>query len=352
MSLTRRSRAVCSFAVCAAALCLARPVCAQPSAAAACGTASRPWVAVHAPAELPGSVRGFVDLLRAELASRGIDLCAETSEGAAAAAPIATIDVASSPDEVTLSVEVHDAVTAKHVSRDVSLGGVPADSRPLTVALAADELLRASWAELALRRAPPTARPVPPEVTQTVRESVASSPTPPPAPPRVLLGVDAALERFASGTTFYGADASFAAWIVPRVAASLHAGLRSGAVIHASDGQVQPEGWLAGVGAQVGMTPPGMLRWGIDALARFDVEHVGFTPTAYGPAVGVQGSALAVLTELGAQAWLRILPTLRLGVRCVAMLPIRPVDATDAGREIAGVSGAGIGAQLGLWSTL
>jgi hypothetical protein len=260
--------------------------------------------------------------------------------------------VSSSPDEVTLAVDVHDAVTAKHVSRDVGLGPVPADSRPLTIALAADELLRASWAELALRSAPAPSRPVPPEVARTVRESVAAPPAPAPSPPRVLLGVDAAFEHYAAGTTLYGADARFAAWIVPRLAATLRAGLRSGTVVDAPDGQVQPEAWLAGVGVQVGITPPELRRWGVDAIARFDVEHVGFTPTPHASAVGVSGSAFALVAGLGAQAWLHILPTLRLGAQAVALLPVRPVDATDAGVEIMGVSGAGIGAQLGLWSTL
>jgi hypothetical protein len=307
---------------------------------------------VHAPAELPRSVTGFVDLLRAELSSRGIDLCAETAGGTESEPPIATIDVSSSPDEVTLGVEVRDAVTAKHVSRDVSLAGLPADSRPLTVALAADELLRASWAELALHSAPPPARPVPTEVTQTVRESVVTTPVPAASPPRVLLGVDGAFEHFASGTSLYGADARFAAWIVPRLAATLRAGLRSGGVLDAADGEVRPEAWLVGLGAQVSLTPPEQSAWGVDAVARLDVEHVAFTPTPRASSVGSPASDFAVVGGLGAQAWLRILPTLRVGAQAVALLPLRPVEATDAHVAIAGVSGAGIGALLGVWSTL
>jgi len=323
---------------------------AQP-ASSTCGSTGRPWVEIHAPADASRTVRGSVDLLRAELGSRGIDLCSETSVSGGAA-PIATIELSSSPNEVSLGVEVRDAMTAKHVSREVSLGGVPPDGRPLTIALAADELLRASWAELALSSAPPPPRPVPVEVTRTVRESVAPMVVQAASQPRVLIGVDAAFEHFASGASLYGPDARFAAWLVPRLAATLHLGLRSGAVIDATHGDVQPEAWLAGVGAQLTVTPPELLRWGIDAVARFDVEHVSFTPTPFASAVGTTGSDFALVAGLGAQAWLRVFPTLRVGAQVVALLPLRSVVPTDANVDIAGVSGSGIGATLGVWSTL
>ncbi len=95
-----------------------------------------------------------------------------TARAASAPPPLATIQVSWHPDAVALTVEVHDAVTAKRVSRDVALEGVPRDGQPLTVALEADELLRASWAELELRTAPPPAVPAPPEVTRIVHEAL------------------------------------------------------------------------------------------------------------------------------------------------------------------------------------
>ncbi len=56
-------------------------------------------------------------------------------------------------------LEVDDALTNKSVRREVDLGDVPASGRPRALALAAAELLRASWAELALP--PPARRPRP-----------------------------------------------------------------------------------------------------------------------------------------------------------------------------------------------
>jgi hypothetical protein len=59
------------------------------------------------------------------------------------------------------------------------------------------------------------------------------------------------------------------------------------------------------------------------------------------------------VTGLGAQAWFRLFPTLRLGAQAVALLPLRGVEATDATVESAGgVTGAGIGALVGVWITL
>ncbi|HEY3821903.1 MAG TPA: hypothetical protein VGL81_32275 [Polyangiaceae bacterium] len=314
---------------------------------ATCGRDPRPWVDVRTTGELSPSLGQFVDLLRAELASRHIDLCATVD--AERPPPLATVEVSSGPDAVTLGVEVRDAVTAKHVSRDVALGGVPADSRPLMIAVAADELLRASWAELALQTAPPPARVVPIEVTRTVTETLA----PPVAPSsqRLFLGVDGSLERFGSGTTLYGADARFGASLTPRLAAGLRLGLRSGAAVSAADGDVQPSAWIAGVAGSFTVTPP-EYRWGVDAVARFDVEHVSFAATPHGTATGSPGSDFALLGSLGPQAWLRIASTLRVGAEVLAVLPLRPVEATDAHVSVAGIYGAGWSTQLGLWSAL
>ncbi len=300
------------------------------------------------PDDLPRGLASFVGLLRAELASRGIDLC--TSVDAEPEPPLATIDVSSAPDAVSLGVEVRDAVTAKHVSRDVALSGVPTDSRPLTIALAADELLRASWAELALRTAAPPPRPVPVEVTRTVRETIEPA-IAPASPPRFLLGVDGALQHFGSGTTMYGADARLGAWLAPRVAAGLRFGLLSGGAASATDGSVQPSAWIAGGAAVVTVTPP-QHRWGIDALGRFDVEHVSFVGVPRGTATGSSQSDYALLAGLGPQAWFRILPTLRVGAEVLAALPLRGVEAADAHVSFAGVSGVGVSTQLGVWSTL
>ena len=74
----------------------------------------------------------------------------------------ATVRVASSDQtSVAVSVEVRDAVTEKRVSRDVDLTRVPADGRAFAIALAVDELVWASWAEIALAKSQRPAKPPP-----------------------------------------------------------------------------------------------------------------------------------------------------------------------------------------------
>ncbi len=317
---------------------------ARAAGEVACGT-QRPWVKIEAEDVSP-SLGTFVSLLRAELGSRGMDLCA-SSEGALA--PVASVRVSSRPDAVTLAVEVRDAVTDKQVSRDVALGGIPADSRPLTIALAADELLRASWAELALRTAPPPARPVPEAVALTVRESV-----PPPAQPAartVQFGVGLVWEQYTNGLALYGADARLGAWIVPRVELALQLGLRNGPSASAANGTVQPSAWSVGASGLVTLTPLES-RWGVDAVATLAVQRLTLTPSPSPGATGTQQSDFACLAGLGAQGSFRILPTLSLGAQVLALAPLRGVDADDGSSRFVGLSGPGWSAQLGVFSSL
>jgi hypothetical protein len=297
--------------------------------------------------DVPPGLAAFVRLLGAELLSRGIELC--TSRVDAASAPLATVRVSSSPDAVVLSVEVHDAVTAKHVSRDVALAGVPRDSQPLTIALAADELLRASWAELELHTAPPPALPVPPEVTRTVHEALVPAVA---APARVQLGVGFAWEQSTRGLTLYGADARLGAWWTRRFETAFQLGLRTGPTATASDGTVRPTAWSLGLAGIYTFTSPES-RWGVDGVASLGVERLTLVPTpSPGGATGSEQSGYAALAGLGPQGWFAVLPTLRVGAEVLGTLPLRGLEATDAGTRFVGLDGPGWAVQLGVWSAL
>ena len=313
----------------------------------ACGKSERPWVWVQTEALSP-SLGAFVSLLRAELASRGLDLCTWTEGGSAA---VATVRVLSRPDGVVMTVEVHDAVTDKQVSRDVSLRGIPDDGRPLTVALAADELLRASWAELALRGAPPPARPVPEPVERTVRDSI---PSPPPAasrPRTVQLGVGFVWEQYARGLVLYGADGRLGVWVVPRVEIAAQFGLRDGPSAAALDGSARPTAWSLSASGLFTLTPLES-RWGLDAVASLATERLTLAPFPVDGATGSQQSGVALLAGLGASGSFAILPGLRVGVEALALLPLRGVDADDGRARFVGLSGPGWAGQLGVWSAL
>lgn len=322
----------------------------------ACGTSGRPWVEVDAEGLSP-SLGAFVALLRVELGSRGFDLCV-ASEGAASAvppappvtpaAPVATVKVSSRPDGVALAVEVRDAVTDKRVSRDVPLGGIPADGRPLTIALAADELLRASWAELTLRTAPPPSLPVPEPVTVTLRESL---PRAPPSSHLAQLGVGFVWEQYARGLALYGADARLGFWVARRVELAAQLGLRTGPAVSAADGTAQPSAWSVGAAGLVTLTPIES-RWGLDAVGTLGLERLTLVPTPAAGASGSAQSAIAVVGGLGAQGSFAIVPALRVGLQALALLPLRGVEGQDTGARFVGLDGAGWAAQLGVWSTL
>jgi len=100
--------------------------------------------------------RGFAPALFAEvrtdfateLRHRGLDVC---DPAATERAPAALVELEARDDMVV--IELDDRITHKRVARDLPLRTIPANGRALAIAIAIDELLRASWAELTLTRA-------------------------------------------------------------------------------------------------------------------------------------------------------------------------------------------------------
>jgi hypothetical protein len=314
---------------------------ADPSA---CGSSRRPWIQVVLTSDFPAAVAPFVDLLRVELTSRGFDLCSARAQDQRE--PIATIEVVPKPGVVALNVEVRDAVTKKRVSRDIDLGAIPPDGQPLTVALAADELLRASWAELALRSAPPPAEPVPAAVVQVLRESVLQ----PAGSDRFRLGIVVTGEHYAAGTTLYGADARLDVALTRRLSVGLGFGLRTGAAVTGADGEVATSALAGTLSTAFTLTPPGRAA-GLDGVARFGADRLSFTPTPHPAALGTAEAGYALFADVGVEVWIRVARRLRVGTEILAAVPMRRVYVTDAQVRVAGVAGVGLSAGLGAWST-
>jgi hypothetical protein len=281
------------------------------------------------------------ELLRVELGSRGIDLCA-AADGPDTA-PIATIDVSHSGEGAQIGVEVRDRLTAKRVDREVDLAAVPADGRPLTLAVAADELLRASWAELALASAPPASAPVPPAVEEAVTRDLVR---PSRSAPAVGFAAAAAIEHWAGGATLYGPDLRVTAWLASRLAAGLRLGLRDSVTASAPDGQVHATGWVAGAGAKLQITP--WQRAGIDGVGRFDVERVSYLATPNPQARGSANAGIAVIAGAGAEGWVDLGASVRIAIEGFATVPVRSVRAQDAGRDVSSISGIGFAGGMGV----
>jgi hypothetical protein len=301
-----------------------------------CGSTGRPWVAISDTAS-----SGIVDLLRAELAERQIELCWEGDDQGAGA--IATIALTPLTEGASIVVEVRDRLTAKRVTRDVDLTGVPPDGRALTLAVAADELLRASWAELALTSAPAPSSPVPDAVTEALRHDLDSG-----QHPRIAAGIAAIAvgDSWGDAATFFGADLRATAMLSPRIGAELRFGVRDAPSATAPDGEVHATALLAGLGASLRtLWSP---RYGLDSVVRLDAARISFDATPNPRSVGSARAETTLLAGAGFGGWVVLGSAVRLLAEVLGEVPLRPVLAADAGRRVLAVSGAGVEGGMGL----
>lgn len=233
----------------------------------------------------------------------------------------------------------------KRVSRDIDLLHIPEDGRALVIAQAADELLRASWAELLVADAPKPRREVPPEIVRAV------SPPAPPSPearaPRVELGASVALEHFGSGLTQVGPDVSVGIFPFPRVGAIARAGIRSGARAEAATGSVDPSSIVMAL-ALMGGVLPRVGRVGLDAGTELFVTHIHYAAEAAMGARANSASSTAVHASAVARGWAVLVAPLRATLGVSLGAPIHTVRAVAAGSTIASVAGILLGAELGV----
>ena len=317
-----------------------------PDADAPCGRSGRPWVAITGSAV---EIADVVALMRAELEARHIDVCGDASARPTPA--LATVDVSAAVDGAAIAVEVRDALTAKRIVRDVALGAVPPDGRALTLALAAEELLRASWAELALTTAPPPPAPVPLAVTRIVEEArpapgERTALTPEPPSPWVAFSTMAAFEVGAGGI-LYGGDVRVAIPAGQRIAAVARVGFREGPVTSGPDGHVYTWLVLGGLGGVVRTTPQSS-RYALDVLGRVDLGSVNYVPVPNAGATGHSRSALTGLASAGLDAWVALATSVRFVTELLVEVPLRPVRANDAEQRVTGVDGVGGAVGVGL----
>jgi hypothetical protein len=296
-----------------------------------------------------------VEQLSASLAQHGIAACADDAPS------IADVTFeAERPGQVAVRVRARDAVTQKEVSRVVRIGAIPRDGRPLALAIAADELLRASWAEVALTRAPdPPPSPPPPEVREVVAASLPEPARAPPseraspAPERRPFFVDAALtgDRATGGLTLAGVDLRAGLWLGPRLAATLRAGARVGPQESSPDGAVDTTAWLGGAGATIALLAPGRAV-ALDVPVRFDAARVQFAAHPAPGARGTDRSAFGAVASTGLSLGARLGAWFSLFVEGTAGVVVAPVAADDARTPFTALSGATFGAALGVRAAL
>jgi hypothetical protein len=303
-----------------------------------------------------------LEQLGADLNSHGITLC-EASAGPSSAAPLAEIALELSGDSV-LSLEVRDAVTDKRTLRDLRLGTVPRDALALSIALAAEELLHASWIEAAL--APPPSTPAPPalstvpqavrdvdagevakmpQVTRALGERASTAAPAGPSSTSTTVALLAAADLSTGGESDLGPDLRFA-W-GGRFAVGARAGFRESRDVARANGVVHGQELLAGAAVSCAFVPR-MARWGGDVSLRADLVDVRFSGVPAPGATGASDSRLGSVVSAALGGWVTLAGPLRVVGEAAAGTPLPPVAATDAGQTATAISGITFAVALGL----
>src|SRR5262245_36274140 len=332
------------------ALCVASAVSPSMAAAAAGCAGDGPWVQLQIGAEGWSEAQRATVLsdLQHTLASQGIAACSGDAHPAAAALAMLNVDL--SPEDkakATVDIEVRDAVTHKRVRRDVDLSRIPDDGRAAAIAIEADELLRASWAEVALdtaraRQAQEQARP---QVVGTVRQVMA----PAPGGDEGAVGARGVFERFlgGSGLTLWGVDA-FGRMVAPRWHLEIAGELRAAPATTAPHGRVSALGLGGSVSFFVRVV--GGRRASLAVGAGAAASWLSFRAEA---SPGAESLSYANLLVVGRA---RVVGRVALG-RAVHVTSgvdvggaLGPVEANDAGVAVASARGLLLGANIGLES--
>lgn len=273
--------------------------------------------------------------------SAGLPRMVVCLRGPASGSPVSTVIVERKDHRVT--IEVRDAITDKRLSRDLDLAPLPEDGHALALAVAADELLRASWAELALRQRPRSAPrpPPPPEVDATVQDALTTSPRP--SDPQVVVGVRGAGERYGTGLALFGAEV-----VVSREAAPWFVegwlGARQGLEVPSTLGTIESELWLAGLAVGRDVVRAGVLRLG--PVLGVQGGSARFTGRSQGDARASELRGALLVPRAGGYVSVESGPW-RVGGELGAGMPVLGLRAREAGDSVTGMAGPVLWATLG-----
>jgi hypothetical protein len=334
-----------------------------------CGDSGVPWLRL----ELDGD--GFGPALRArvtaqlrlDLGAYGVAVCEAGGEPGGAAEPLGAMHMSFSPSG-RLAIELHDDVTNKRLARDVALSSVPRDARGLSIALAAEELLHASWIEAALAPPPapavpavPPDRPVPAAVVASneavlarAREAPSAAQTPAgaaPAPrsPMAEAAVTGNVDRATGGMTAFGGDIRFL-W-GDQFAAGARLGLRSSLDVRSANGSVRSSEIVAGLVGAVALVDRSKPA-GVGLVVHVDVFDLQVSGIASPGATAASGATFGVAATGGVEGWLRVGGPWRVVLEGCAGGPLHGATASDSGVVALSVTGALFGAALGVGATL
>jgi hypothetical protein len=272
--------------------------------------------------------------LATELARQGLGLCAALpSERDPAALVRLTVR------EGEAGIALDDRTTHKRVEREVKLGRIPAGGRPLAIAIAIDELLRASWAELTMlahqapQQTPPEARPLaPPE-----RERDG---------PRTMLGAAVTTLNSSERLRAFGLSAQLEVFPIPALWLALSAGGLRALSVSRAPGEVVTTG-ASGTLAVGGCVAAGS-RTELCIGPRGGVDYLVFRAEARPGATAQRGDGWLVRLEGVAAVHAALSSRLALAAQLGAGGALHGVNARGGASTLVGASGWLLSAQLGL----
>ncbi len=309
-----------------------------PSATDDCEAHGPPIVILlNGPRWSPAFRKQVLSNLQATLRDQGFSLC--TNQALEARAP-ATVEIRTHElPRVSVGIEIRDRVTRKRVSRSVDLAEFPQDARALALAVASDELLRASWMELALSDSAAFVRPPPPAVRNTVARETRQA-------ARTWLGLAFAWESYRGGEHHLGGDFTLTHWFrsrirrrPPRWGLDLSLGGRSGLRAQSTSGSVRATVFSAGLVLLVRLASGSTS--GLSALLGTRIAYVSFEGDARAPARDDQKAGILGEARIGLRASLRVHRAIKLRIDGGALVPIQGVEAQDGEERVTAATSVG-----------
>lgn len=267
--------------------------------------------------------------LQAALRVRDIELCVTSPSPSQA---IARVRFERGADAHVV-IRVFDHVTDKEVSRSVLVADFGPSARALALAVAADELVRASWAELTLEDSPVEASEAPAVVQRAVRETSVVSTT---QRTERWLSLSFTFNAYTGGELQLGGSLGFERWLSSRIGLRIVGEGRTSLLQVGEFGSVRARVVSAGLGLLVRLNEPApfSVAWTFGAQAgwiKFSAE------AAPGALASDQSSVL-----LGLRTGLSLrysLGAVRFGLEGGVGAPIIGAAAQDGPRQLTGATG-------------
>ena len=280
------------------------------------------------------------NLIRADLATRALDVCADLPAGLTP--PLATV-VISGPctEQPTVRISVVDGATEKEFTRRLPLAGLPEDAHALAVAVGAVELLRASWDEpssLVARHANgQRSGDGSPENESGFAQKRGRG--------QLSSTVGIVGEAFSGGLRQAGLDAELALSVGPQWDLLARFGGRGAKSVTSTHGRVDAESWVLGVGMSALVLRPSpsvQLR----LTFRLDGAWVAFSPSARGKAIASPEGGISAWSSLGLSNGVRLVDNAWFYTDVIGGWVVLPVVATDKGMAVLGAEGAFVSGRI------